>query len=126
MRVWAVENQDDGEQEGAAAYSTAVALDSLGGRILRLNLRKRPGHEDDDVLGEPDDGSSSSEGVSVTPCMHALSTCMAVAAFLRAQSRCIHVKPATMSSSFPCSSCHWMAGKMTSCRNVHCPEIVAM
>lgn len=31
--------------------STRVSIDSLGGRSMRLNLQKRPGMEDEDVLG---------------------------------------------------------------------------
>ena len=64
--VWLLRLQDDREQGEAAAHSTAVALDSLSGRIMRLNVRKRPGHEQDDVLGDPEDGSSSPEGAPVS------------------------------------------------------------
>ncbi len=37
--------------------STRVSIDSLGGRSMRLNLHKRPGMEDEDVLGS-DEGET--------------------------------------------------------------------
>lgn len=36
--------------QDAEAVKTTVAIDSLGGQMLRLHLRKRPGFEDEDVL----------------------------------------------------------------------------
>jgi hypothetical protein len=47
----------EGDEE--ASYATSVALDSLGGKLMRLNVRKRPGFEDEDVLGEPGEGRNS-------------------------------------------------------------------
>lgn len=40
-----------GAAEEESVTSTRVCIDSLGGRSMRLNLRKRPGMEDEDVLG---------------------------------------------------------------------------
>ena len=36
--------------QDAEAVKTTVAIDSLGGKMLRLHLRKRPGFQDEDVL----------------------------------------------------------------------------
>lgn len=47
--------QGAAEEEGVT--STRVSIDSLGGRSMRLNLRKRAGMEDEDVLGD-DEGET--------------------------------------------------------------------
>lgn len=46
---------------------TRVSIDSLAGKVMRLNVRKRPGFEDEDVLGEAEnapDGPEDGEGFS--------------------------------------------------------------
>ncbi|BDA49281.1 UDP-glucose:glycoprotein glucosyltransferase 1 [Coccomyxa sp. Obi] len=48
-----------GAAEEENVISTRVSIDSLGGRSMRLNLHKRPGMEDEDVLGG-DEGETGS------------------------------------------------------------------
>lgn len=53
MEMW----QGMGDEEGGP-ISTQVSIDSLGGRTMRLNLRKRQGFEEEDVLGSDSDGET--------------------------------------------------------------------
>ena len=41
---------------------TRVAIDSLAGKAMRLNVRKRPGFEDEDVLGDAEGGAAGGDG----------------------------------------------------------------
>lgn len=43
---------------GEGPVSATVSIDSLGGRSMRLFLRKRPGFENEDVLGSGGEGDT--------------------------------------------------------------------
>ena len=51
--------QDNG-MEGVVR--TRVSIDSLAGKAMRLNVRKRPGLEGEDVLGEAEDAAGADDG----------------------------------------------------------------
>ncbi len=56
--------QEAGEE---GAISTGVSIDSLGGRTMRLNLRKRPGFEGEDVLGTGSEGETGRHACPLLP-----------------------------------------------------------